>query len=105
MARSTTPERRCGATSSWSSNGVTRMPDMPVSAWRSFGSMGCMARRGLAVVGLPPGREIDPRLLLGGRIEAENRAPLHDLLGDEILKRRHLHGLSGDFVGKMGRGQ
>src|SRR5215212_2757442 len=80
------------------------MPEMPVSAWRSFGSIEFMMRLfGSAIVGPPPSREIHPSLLLGGWIEPENRAALHDLLGDELLECRHLHSLGGDFVGKMGR--
>jgi hypothetical protein len=32
-----------GATASWSSNGVTKMPEMPVDAFLSFGSMATVA--------------------------------------------------------------
>src|SRR3954452_2833619 len=46
MARSTMGFRRAGATWSCASKGVTRMPEMPVSAWRSLGSM--------VVMGLAP---------------------------------------------------
>src|SRR5258707_1773789 len=58
----------------------------------------------LAPFGLPPGREIGLRLLLCGRIEAEDGAALHPLFGDEVLQRGHLGPFVGNLVGKM-RGQ
>ena len=46
-------------------------------------------------------RRIGQRLLVGGGIKPEDRAALADLLGDEILERRHLEGFVGDLIGKM----
>src|SRR6476619_2214763 len=57
----------------------------------------------LAAPRQPPRREVARRLLVGGRIESDDRAPLHHFLGDEVLERRHLDGLVGNLGGQMRR--
>src|SRR5271166_4363243 len=55
----------------------------------------------LSVVGLAPGLEVLPRLLVRGRIKAENGTTLEHLLRHEILESGHLDCLVRDLVSEV----
>src|SRR5437660_7845857 len=55
----------------------------------------------LSPPGFTPGGEIGQRLLVRRGIEPENPAAPLDLLGDEILERRHFEGFVRDLVGEV----
>src|SRR3954462_2467027 len=97
IARSTMGVRRAGATWSRGSKGVTRMPEMPVSAWRSFGS--------IAVMGLAPQSDAvgskrlgtasrSTRTCLGRRVVHRREASALECLRDRVERI----GLAQDLV-------
>ena len=57
----------------------------------------------LSALLFPPFGKFEFRRVAGCRIEADDGRAIHDLFGDEIFIGRHLHGLIGNLVGKMGR--
>ena len=71
----------------------------PKHTWRGNAD----ADRNLPLVLGAPGRELARRLRISRRIEADDRAAFRDLLGHEILERRHLDGFRGDLVGDVRR--
>ena len=56
----------------------------------------------LPALGLTPCGEIDLRLILRRRVEADDRTAFQHLLGDEILECGHFHGLVGNLIGYAG---
>src|SRR4051794_20560385 len=93
IARSRMGLRRAGATWSWASKGVTRMPEMPVKAWRNFGS--------IAVMGLAPQSDAVGSKSLGTALR-----PTGPFFGRGIVHRREASALEclRDRIERIGLG-